>query len=246
MNLPFVSVLTPTFNRVPLLEEAVESVLRQDYPGPWEMVIANSCVQQRLRTADPRIVILNLDDRPPLGEIRNTLVRAAKGEWFLNLDDDDLARPHYLRMCVEEVLKTGWSWAKVGGCVFMEGRDLQDIRGPTGGQQIFNRSALSAVGGYRPLHTAEDAALLQAWSDLKVPGGRIPVADERTGTFFGWGSHGGTVLHTSQGCSGDNPAAHEQLRLSQANPLTGDIELKPHWRRDYEAEFKAWIKARPA
>ena len=39
LNLPKVSCICPTFARVYLLEEAIESFLRQDYKGEKELII---------------------------------------------------------------------------------------------------------------------------------------------------------------------------------------------------------------
>ena len=49
MNLPFISAKCVTYGRVSLLEEAIESFLKQDYPNSrCELVIVNDCPIQRL------------------------------------------------------------------------------------------------------------------------------------------------------------------------------------------------------
>lgn len=241
MSLPFVSILIPTFGRVALLEEALASAINQDYPGSWEIVVLNSYQGHHLLCRHPQVKVINTTDRPPLGEIRNRLVQASSADWLLNLDDDDMFRRHYLRMCVEEAVLHTWEWAQVGGAIHTLDRKLNGFIGPTGNQMIFTRSAWTKAGGYRPLHTAEDAAFHKSLQEHGVVGGRIDKPLGQYGVFFGWGSHGGKVLHTSEGHPGSDPEQMYQHVKSLESEEKRVIDLHPHLKRDYEAEFLAWL-----
>lgn len=80
---PLVTCVCPTFNRpsegMELLEEAVESFLRQDYEQK-ELLILNDCPEQVLVCDAPGVRVVNFPSRfPSLGEKRNAGVRLARG-----------------------------------------------------------------------------------------------------------------------------------------------------------------------
>ena len=243
---PSVSVLTPTYGRPALLEEAIESFLRQDYPGRTEMVVYNTLFSQTLSC--DRIRVVNSTDRPPLGTIRNRLVEQAQFDLLVNLDDDDLLRPHYLTMCVETLLEHRLDWAQVGKMFYTRDRVIEVLNGPSGNQMIFTRAAWAKAGGYPALDTAEDAGFHKRLIEAGCRGGVIHKPISQTGHIFGWGSHGGSALHTSEGQVGASPLAAEQHVLglvASGKTPSGPIELVPKWARDYESDCEDWLNLQP-
>jgi GT2 family glycosyltransferase len=92
---PTVSVIIPTYNRLPLLREAVDSVLAQTCTD-WELIIADDgstdgtpAYLEDLRRDDPRIVPLLLDHTGLIPVVRNAGVAASRGWWLAFLDSDD-------------------------------------------------------------------------------------------------------------------------------------------------------------
>src|SRR5205807_6800276 len=79
-----VSCLCLTYGRGRLLEEAIESFLRQDWPGPKELIVLNDHPDQELVIDHPEILV-NLPRRlRTLGEKRNKTLHAwciAEGVW---------------------------------------------------------------------------------------------------------------------------------------------------------------------
>jgi cellulose synthase/poly-beta-1,6-N-acetylglucosamine synthase-like glycosyltransferase len=61
-----VSCVCPTYNRPPhyhhLLEEAIESFLRQDYPNK-ELIVLNDCPGQELICDGPGVRVVNVGER---------------------------------------------------------------------------------------------------------------------------------------------------------------------------------------
>lgn len=93
MTSPLVSVVLPTFNRLPFLRIAVQSVLDQTY-GNWELVIADDgSSRETLRyledLADPRIRLVRLPHSGNPSSVRNAALREARGAYVGFLDSDD-------------------------------------------------------------------------------------------------------------------------------------------------------------
>lgn len=103
--MPFVSVVIPTYRRLPLLRRAVESVLRQTWTD-WELLISDDespagetwTYLNELAGRDSRIRVMQ--NPAPHGQVHNmnTLLRAARGEWVKPLHDDDVLLPRCLEV----------------------------------------------------------------------------------------------------------------------------------------------------
>jgi glycosyltransferase involved in cell wall biosynthesis len=98
-----ISVLTITYQRHHLLEEAIESFLQQD--GNFEMVIVNDSSKVEYVFDHPRVKIFNCKERFPS--------IAAKLEWgykqcthgfIYRLDDDDLIGPNGLKITADGII----------------------------------------------------------------------------------------------------------------------------------------------
>ena len=62
MNPP-VSCMCLTYGRPHLLEEAIESFLRQDYQGQKELIVLNDLPQEELLFNHPEVHIINVSKR---------------------------------------------------------------------------------------------------------------------------------------------------------------------------------------
>jgi glycosyltransferase involved in cell wall biosynthesis len=100
---PLVSLVVPTLNRCELLKETLTSFRQQSYPH-WEALVvddgsSDGTLEMLAATnaCDPRIRLLKRD-RSPAGapSCRNIGVAAAKGEYVILFDSDDLMAPHCL------------------------------------------------------------------------------------------------------------------------------------------------------
>lgn len=92
---PLVSVIVPAYNAGVFLHRTVESVLRQSYAN-WELILVNDgsqdntlAIARAYADKDPRIRVVDQLNQGESGSRKNGL-RAAKGEWVLFLDADDL------------------------------------------------------------------------------------------------------------------------------------------------------------
>lgn len=97
--MPAISIITPTYNRPDLLQEAINSVLAQSFDD-WEMLIMDDGSEPGAGLvvgafADPRLRYVRLDH---VGRCvaRNHALELARGAYIGFLDDDDLYHPDKL------------------------------------------------------------------------------------------------------------------------------------------------------
>jgi GT2 family glycosyltransferase len=101
---PFFSIVLPVF-RPPLrfLEECVLSVRAQHHVR-WELVMVDDGSEsetitaslRRFAAADPRMVLRERNHNGGIAQATNDALRAARGDFVVLLDHDDLLRPHAL------------------------------------------------------------------------------------------------------------------------------------------------------
>jgi glycosyltransferase involved in cell wall biosynthesis len=173
---PPVSAVLTVLNEERHLRDAVASVLEQDYPGELEVVLAlgpsrdrTADVANELASEDARILCVpNPSGRTPDG--LNKALAISKHPIVARVDGHAELPPHYLRIAVETLQRTGA--VNVGGLMWAEGRtdfERAVARAMTsrfgvgnapfhvGGEEgpadtvylgVFMRDALDAVFGY--------------------------------------------------------------------------------------------------
>ena len=90
-----VSVVVPTYNRAELIQEAIESVLRQTTPVHEIIVVDDGSTDstcELVRSYGDRVVLLRHDRRGPAAARNRGLARAT-GDWIAFLDSDDVWTP---------------------------------------------------------------------------------------------------------------------------------------------------------
>lgn len=112
MSRPFVSVLTPTYNRTQFISRLVDCYKAQTYPKEsMEWIILDdgqeSCEEVVTKETKglPNIRYIYKEDKMNIGEKRNILNKLAKGEIMVCMDDDDYYSPHRVLHAVEEFIK---------------------------------------------------------------------------------------------------------------------------------------------
>ncbi len=101
-DLPPVSCMCLTYGRPTwVVNEAVESFVRQDYAGERELVLLNDCAQQTYSCDHPDVVVVNTGRRfKTVGEKRNACAALAQHDLLCVWDDDDIYLPHRLSFSV--------------------------------------------------------------------------------------------------------------------------------------------------
>jgi len=110
--LPFVSILTPTFNRRPFIRTIIECIRNQTYPkNRMEWVVVDDGtdkIEDLIRQAqlEPiQIKYIPLPEKVALGKKRNISHQHAKGTIIVYMDDDDYYPPERVEHAVETLQK---------------------------------------------------------------------------------------------------------------------------------------------
>jgi glycosyltransferase involved in cell wall biosynthesis len=95
ISVPQVSVIIPTYNRAPFVEEAIRSVLAQDFKD-FELVVVDDGstdgTRETLKRYADSIAILHQEHRG-VSSARNTGIKHSQGAYIAFLDSDDLWLP---------------------------------------------------------------------------------------------------------------------------------------------------------
>lgn len=101
---PKVSIVIPTYNRRPLLQESLESALSQDWPSLEIIVVDDGSTddtEDYLKTiSDDRLIVIK-QENSGVANARNQGVDASTGKFLLFLDSDDLIAPETISALVK-------------------------------------------------------------------------------------------------------------------------------------------------
>lgn len=121
---PLISIVIPTFKRVELLKEALNSVLRQKKVDfKWEVIIVdnNNCnddteeIYKYLLELDSEKVFLYKNEKILLaGDNFNRCIELSRGKWVAFLHDDDLLISDYLEKIGERIRRNYNKKKKLG------------------------------------------------------------------------------------------------------------------------------------
>jgi len=226
-----VSCILVTYNRPPrfqfLVEEAVESFLRQDYPDR-ELVLLNDCPAQHLVCDAPAVVVVNVTRRfRTLGEKRNAAIALADGDALLPWDDDDIMLPWRISASVERLAGAGYYNPSRFWFLDPVGLHRDHVQGLAHGCSIFTRSAFDAVGGYPHISLGEDLGLdaaFRARPDVEIVEG--PELAPRDWFYvYRWGV---SPVHMS-----GRSDARWYADIGRRPVTPGCYSLRPHWGQDY-------------
>lgn len=177
---PAVSVVIPVRDEEPHLRDAVERVVRDDYPGEVEIALAVGPSRDRteeiaaeLAAEHGIVVVANPSGRTPDG--LNAAINATRNPVVVRVDGHGFLPPGYIRRAVAELVRTGA--ANVGGVMVPEGvtpfeqavaRAMSSHLGIGGAEfhvggapgpvdsvylGVFRREVLEELGGFDPHFT---------------------------------------------------------------------------------------------
>ena len=109
VQLPFVSVCTPTFNRRPFIPSLIKCYKHQKYPlDRMEWIIVDDgtdYVEDLFTNIDiPNVKYIKLDEKITLGKKRNLMHTFCKGDIIVYMDDDDYYPPTRDSHAVEKLV----------------------------------------------------------------------------------------------------------------------------------------------
>jgi glycosyltransferase involved in cell wall biosynthesis len=98
-----VSVIVPTFNVERWIPDQMAALAEQDYPGEWELIVADNgstddtrTVAQRSSPRFPRFKLIDASGVRGASHARNQGVLAASGDFLLFTDADDIVRSGWI------------------------------------------------------------------------------------------------------------------------------------------------------
>ncbi|MEL7039041.1 MAG: glycosyltransferase family A protein [Cyanobacteria bacterium J06592_8] len=108
MNTSFdVSVIIPTYNRISMLEEALQSVFSQEFDGTVEVIVIddNSSDKTSEIVSDkyPEVNLISLTKNIGPSAARNRALSLEKGKYIAFLDSDDLWEKNYLNVQISSL-----------------------------------------------------------------------------------------------------------------------------------------------
>jgi glycosyltransferase involved in cell wall biosynthesis len=129
---PFVSVLTPTYNRRKFLPAAIECYKSQTYPAEnMEWIILDDgtdCVRDVFeRCGIPNLRYIRREDKLLIGAKRNILNAEAKGDIIVAMDDDDYYCPERVQHVVQKFLHNPKIDLAGSSELYMYYTDIKDI-----------------------------------------------------------------------------------------------------------------------
>jgi glycosyltransferase involved in cell wall biosynthesis len=229
-----VSCICPTYNRPPnaqwLLEEAIESFLRQDYPDK-ELLVLNDCPGQELICDTPDVFVINLPRRfHTYGEKLNTAIALAQGSLIALWNDDDIMLPWRLSKSLERLADAGYYNPQVYWFLDAAGLHHDHQMGVGHICSILTRAAFDIVNGYPHTTGLDDQILdhrLKTHPDVKQASPSVLRVDEWF-YIYRWGV---SPMHLS-GTSGWSIEEQYQ-RIGEMPVEQGRYVLQPHWKEDY-------------
>jgi glycosyltransferase involved in cell wall biosynthesis/Sec-independent protein translocase protein TatA len=237
-TLPLVSCICPTYNRPPhhqhLLEEAIASYLRQDYPNK-ELIVLNDCPGQELICSEPGVRVVNVAERfPSIGDKHNAAVGLARGELIAPWDDDDISLPWRLSLSVERLGDADYFNPRCYWFLDNDGLHVDHSVGYAHNASLFRRAAFEEVGRYPSVPMGADAVIDAAFSRSAHVVDPLRGDKELTRSewfyIYRWGV---SPVHVS-----GSTAENFYREIGKLPVVEGRFHLSPHWRRDYAAETR--------
>ncbi len=152
-----ISVIIPLYNKEPIIERSLRSVLSQDYDD-FEVIVVNDGSTDHSADIvrsfnDSRIKLIEQENGGP-SKARNTGTKHAKGEWIVFLDADDELLPGALR--VFHRLSEEHPEIEMFCCTSVHRIKGQTGKAPLGLKEGFLRNPYAALFlGYYGTHTGD-------------------------------------------------------------------------------------------
>lgn len=240
--LPGVSCACITFGRVNLLEESMESFLKQQYRGPKEMVILNDFAMQTLYSDLTYVRAFNHPLRfKTLGEKRNHSVKLCKHNWVAYWDDDDIALPGRLTNLMEYCLKNNLRGAIESNMLCFYSSKKIEYTSTMCQSLLIRKDLFWELGGFAPMNVGEDADFI--YKAMKHKDFGVMPVNEKTLTYvYRWQTTGNYHVST---CGYDKACLSRALeivkgRVKGGKEPSGRVDLKPHWDKDYIKMVDDW------
>lgn len=223
-----ISVLTITYKRHHLLEEAIQSFLVQDKMNLCEMIIVNDNPEVDYVYEHPNIKIFNLKERfSSIGAKLKWGFEQCSNNFMYRLDDDDLLAPRALVNVMRTILehRLDYDIYRSSNHFFFVNNKFESVGGNINNGNVYTKKYLDRI----------------AWPD-KSGDEDVHITYYNNGTMcetvpttmlYRWGM--GTLHISGMGIQPN------EVILAQADKVldnrTGVVHLNPHFDNDYYSQL---------
>lgn len=255
-SLPPVSCMCLTYGRPGILEEAIESFLRQNYEGPKELIVLNDFKDQNLKFDHPEVKIINISQRfNSVGEKRNACAALSSHEYLFVWDDDDIFLPnrisYTMSKMIDPIQKRVWGdfFKPSKAFVFIDGKISHITKNLFHSGGAWTRKLFNSIKGYAHIGSGQDSVF-----EIELEGQRPRrkynfnnIQLEDMYYIYRWGYFGSyhlSDLGPDESTITSNQKVDNYMRekaKTESIPY-GDIYLSPHWKHDYIKIKEDFIK----
>ncbi len=230
-----VSCYCLSYGRTHLLDEAVESFLRQECDIDRELLILNDLESQTLVFDHELVTVVNVPRRfRTLGEKINAAIGMTRGDVIMPWADDDIHLPWRISDTVERLgdhdhWRPLLAWRQIGADPSLK------KMGPGGrvdGASVFTRTAFCQFHGYRQVDGTKERKnwTLEDREGFPVRADVIPL--DRIAYIARW----------STGCYHHSASNDDQIQnWVKKDAPAGRIPVCPAWHADYLALHRAAV-----
>jgi glycosyltransferase involved in cell wall biosynthesis len=225
-----ISVLTITYKRHHLLEEAIESFLRQELPPQCEMVIINDNAEVDYKLDHPNVRIINHKERfPSIAAKLEWGYKQCKYDYIYRLDDDDLLAPWALNNVKMDIdANPGHEIYRSSGMYFFVNNKFDSEKSNINNGNVYTKAYLDRIKF--PDKSGDEDADITFHHD-----GKIYESKLRHTMLYRWGMN---TFHISGMGQQTNEVilAHADKVLD--SNTKGTLNLNPHFDNDYYTDIK--------
>lgn len=229
-----ISVLTLTYQRHHLLEEAIESFLRQDFTGESEMLIVNDSPKVEYVFEHPKIRIINLKKRfSSIGLKLKYGFSQCKYNYIYRLDDDDLLTPWALKNTWEDIVSyPGFEIYRSNGHYYFEHNKFKKIYNSINNGNVYTKQYLSRIEIPDISYGEDNVTIFQ--NNARI----YESSREQKTMIYRWGMN---TFHISGMGDIGNSAMMEwtdrivgtEAREKSIGQEEGALALRPHFQEEY-------------
>jgi hypothetical protein len=224
-----ISVLTLTYKRHHLLEEAIQSFLSQNNLKDSEMVIINDNPDVEYVFDHPMVKIINYKNRfPSISEKLKWGYRQCKYDYIYRLDDDDLLAPWALKnVQIDIEVNPGYDVYRSEGMYFFVNNKFEKESSNINNGNVYTKEYLNRIEW--PDKSGNEDADITFHHNAKIYESKLKHT-----MIYRWGMD---TFHIS----GMGIQSNETI-LSQADKVLDDrkgvVQLIPHFDNDYYEQIK--------
>lgn len=222
-----ISVLTLTYKRHHLLEEAIESFIRQNKPD-CEMVVINDNPEVDYVYNGNNVRIINHKERfPSIASKIEWGYKQCLNNYIYRLDDDDLLAPWALENVASDIAENpGYDIYRSSGMYFFVNNVYDSIRSNINNGNVYTKDYLDRIKF--PDKSGNEDVDITFFNKAKIYESKL-----KNTMLYRWGMN---TLHISG--MGEQP---NHVILQQADKVldntTGTINLNPNFKEDYYGQI---------